>query len=121
MDKLQCARASRRGGHSFVTKLLTKAEGITLANEDVLPEFISSEDRETIDLVLTQLAVKKPQLEELDQAILAAITTEQELEDEVTDSEMYHFTLMERIAAIQKFFSTYVSKRPPETLPVVSQ
>jgi len=83
--------------------LLTKAKGITLASEDVLPESISSKDRETINLVLTQLPAKKPQLEEIDQAILAAITTEQELEDEVTDSEMYHFTLMERITAIQKF------------------
>jgi len=46
---------------------------------------------------------------------------EQELKDEVTDLEMYYFTLMERIAAIQKFSSTYVSKRPPETLPVFSQ
>jgi len=69
MDKLQRTRGSRRGGCSFVTKLLSKAEGITLASEDVLPESISSEDRETIDVVLTQLAAKKPQLKELDQVI----------------------------------------------------
>ena len=121
MDKLQRARASRRGGRSFVTKLLTKAEGITLASEDVSPESISIEERETIDLVLTQLTAKKPQLEELDQAILAAITTEQELEDEVTDSEMYHFTLTERINALQKFSSAFVPKGAPENLPVVPQ
>jgi len=115
MDSLQRARASRRGGRSFVTKLLTKAEAITMASDDVSPESISMEDRETIDLVLTKLAEKKSNLEELDQTILAAITSEQELEDEVMDSEMYHFDLTERVAALQKFSTTYlVAKSIPE-------
>jgi len=38
-----------------------------MASDDIS---ISKEDRETIDLMLTQIAVKKSNLEELDQAIL---------------------------------------------------
>jgi len=64
-------------------KLLTKAEGI-MSSDDVSPESISKEDRETIDL--TQIVTKKFNLEELDQTILAAITAEQELESEVAYS-----------------------------------
>ena len=103
MDTLQRARASRRGGRSFVTKLLTKAQAITESYTDDTRESISSEDREGIELVLTQVSSKKRQLEELDQTIAAALTTEQELEDEVGDTEMYHFNLTERMASLRKF------------------
>ena len=75
MDALQRAKASRRGNRAFVTKLLTKAQGITEA-EGATPQSISEVDRETIDLVLTQLDTKKRQLEELDESVLAAITSE---------------------------------------------
>ncbi|XP_065895991.1 uncharacterized protein [Dysidea avara] len=103
MDATQRARASRRGGRSSVTKLLAKAHAITQPGTEVTPQSISQANRDTIDLVLSQLSVKKRQLEELDQIILAAITTEKELEDEVTDTEMYHFELAEKIASLKKF------------------
>ena len=46
MDTLQCARASRCGSHSFVMKLLSKAQEITDADE-ATPQMISEPDRET--------------------------------------------------------------------------
>ena len=58
MDTLQRAKASRRGGRSFVTKLFAKAETITQTNVDSL-ESVSPEDRASIDLILSQLAAKK--------------------------------------------------------------
>ena len=100
-------------GYSFVTKLLNKVEVITMASDDILPESISKQDRETINLMLTQIVATKSNLEELDQAILAAITSEQELEKEVTVSEMYHFELTELVFALQKF--SIVAKSVPET------
>ena len=89
MDTLQCAQASRHGGCSFVTKLLIRAQAITKADEQVTLLSISEADRETIDLVLSQLLVKKTQLEELDQTFATAITVEQDLEDETADAEMH--------------------------------
>ena len=95
-----------------MTKFLAKAQAIIEANAEVTPESISKEDKQTIDLVLSQLAAKKRQLKELDQSILAAITTEQNLEDEVTDSEMYHFNLTERFTALKKFSSASAQALP---------
>ena len=57
-----------------MTKLLAKAQAIIEADVEVTPELISKEDRQTINLMLSQLAAKKCQLEELDQTILVAIT-----------------------------------------------
>ena len=116
-DALQRAKASRRGGRSFVTKLFTKAHAITEADDEVTPQSISQADKETIDLVLSQLSVKKRQLEELDQTILAAITTEQELEDEVTDAEMYHFELAKKIATLRKFSTASTTTRTNQPAP----
>ena len=117
MDALQHAKASRRGGCSFVTKLFTKVHAITEADDEVTPQSISQADKETIDLVLSQLSAKKCQLEELDQTILAAITTEQELEDEVTDAEMYHFELAEKIAMLGKFSTASTTTRTNQPAP----
>ena len=77
MDNLQRAKASRRGGRSFVTKLLSKAQTITEANAEPTLESFSTSDREGIDLIISQLTAKKRQLEELDQVIASAIATEQ--------------------------------------------
>ena len=62
MDTSQRARASRRNGHSFVTKLLAKAQAITdtYAGTD---NPVSVEDREGMDLIITQLSQKKRQLD----------------------------------------------------------
>ena len=114
MDALQRAKASRRGGRSFVTKL---AHAITEADDEVTPQSILQADKETIDLVLSQLSAKKCQLEELDQMILAAITTEQELEDEVTDAEMYHYELAEKIATLGKFSTASTTTRTNQPAP----
>ena len=105
MDTLQCAKASRRGGHSFVTKLFTKAERIAQAKVDSL-ESVSPEDRASIDLILSQIATKKLQLVELDQAIAATLTAEQNLKDEIGDAKMYQLVLTERMAALRKFSSS---------------
>ena len=113
MDNLQRAKASRRGGRSFVTRLFTKALAITEADDEVTPDSISEADRETIDLVLKQLSTKKRQLEELDQTIAATIKDEKELEDEVEEAETYQFDLLERIAALQKFSSAKRANQPP--------
>ena len=75
MDNLQRTEASRCGGHSFVTKLLSKAQTITEANAEPTLELFSTSDREGIDLILSQLTAKKCQLEELDQVITSAIAT----------------------------------------------
>ena len=107
MDNLQRAHASRRGGHSFMMKLLTKAQTITETYTDTT-ETVSIEDREGIDLILSQLSVKKRQLEELDAMIASALTTEKELEEEVGDAEMYHFTLTERLTSLRKFSNSPV-------------
>ena len=117
IDALQHAKASRRGGCSFVMKLFTKAHAITEADDEVTPQSISQADKETIDLVLSQLSAKKRQLEELDQTILAAITTEQELEDEVTDAEMYHFELAEKIVMLGKFSTASTTTRTNQPAP----
>ena len=77
MDTPQQAKALRHGGCSFVTKLLAKAEMITQANVDSL-ESVSTEDRASIDLILSQFVAKKLKLEELDHAIAAAKTVEQD-------------------------------------------
>ena len=45
MDTLQHAKASRRGGRSFVMKLFAKVETITQANVDSL-ESISPEEEQ---------------------------------------------------------------------------
>ena len=110
MDTLQRAQASRHGGCSFVTKFLTRAQAITKADEQVTLLSISEADRETIDLVLSQLLAKKTQLEELDQTFATAITVKQDLEDETADVEMYHFNLTERITILQKYFSASAAK-----------
>ena len=115
MDALQRARASRRGSRSFVTKLLSKAQAITDADE-ATPQTISEPDRETIDLILNQLSTKKRQLEELDETILVATTTEKDLEDEVTEVEMYHFHLTEQITSLQKFSTAFVAKKTTPSL-----
>ena len=115
MDALQRARVSRRGSRSFVTKLLSKAQAITDADE-ATPQTISEPDRETIDLILNQLSTKKRQLEELDETILAATTTEKDLEDEVTEVEMYHFHLTEQITSLQKFSTAFVAKKTTPSL-----
>jgi len=89
-DLDQCTR-------SFVTKLLAKAQEIT----DVYTgntNTVSTEDKDVIDLILSQLSQKKRQLEELDGTIASAITSEKDLEEEIDDAEMYHFTLTERLA-----------------------
>ena len=109
MDNLQCAKASRRGGRSFVIKL-SKTQTITEVNDEPTLESFSTSDREGIDLILSQLTAKKRQLEELDQVIALAIATEQELEDEVADTEMYHFVLTERMATLQKYSSSSSSQ-----------
>ena len=75
-----------------MTKLLAKAQTITETYADTT-KTVSAEDREGIDLIVSQLSQKKHQLQELDSTIASAITTEQEPEDEVGDAEMYHFTL----------------------------
>ena len=111
MDTLKRACGSRHGGRSFVMKLLTKAEVITEAGNQVTPLQISEVDRETIDLVQTQILAKKTQLEELEQTIAAALTKKQELEDEVIDAEMYHFSLAEHINKLQKFTTATVAKK----------
>ena len=73
MDSLQCARASRHGGFSFVTKLLAKAQKITKANVETAPQLISAADRAEIVLVFSQPVLhERMQLEELDQAIASA-------------------------------------------------
>ena len=110
MDNLQRAKASRRGGCSFVAKLLSKAQMITEINAEPTLESFSTSDREGIDLILSQLTAKKCQLEELDQVIASAIATEQELEDEVADTEMYHFVLNEHMATLQKYSSSSSSQ-----------
>jgi len=92
MNTLPRARASRRGNRSFVTKLLTKTKGITDA-EGATPQSITETDRETIDLILGQLTAKKRQLEELDESIAAAITSEEELEDKIIEAQLYQFDL----------------------------
>ena len=107
MDTLQRARASRRGWRSFVTKLLAKAQMITETYADTT-ETVSTEDKEGIDFILSQLSVKKRQLEELDATIASALTTEKELEDEVGDPEMYHFTLTEHLTSLRKFSNSPV-------------
>ena len=110
MDTLLRAKASRRGNRAFVTKLLTKAQGITQA-EGATPQSISDVDRGTIDLVLTQLDTKKRQLEELDESILAAITSEGDLEEETLDVQMYQFDLTEQVEALKKFSSANFAKK----------
>ena len=64
---------------------MTKGQSITDA-QGFTPQTISETDREAIDLVLDQLV-------ELDEAILAATTLAEDLEEEVLDTEMYHFEL----------------------------
>jgi len=110
MDTLQRAKASRHGNRSFVTKLLTKAQGITEA-EGVTPQSISEADRETIDLVLNQLSSKKRQLEELDESVLAATTSEEDLEEKILDTQTYQFDLTEQIEALKKFSSVSILKK----------
>ena len=105
MDTLQRAKASRRGGRSFVMKLFTKAETIMQGNVDSL-ESVSTEYRASINLILSQLTMKKLQLEELDRAIPDALTAEQDLEDEIGDAEIYQFGLTERMDALRKFSSS---------------
>ena len=115
MDALQRARASRCSSRSFVMKLLSKAQAITDADE-ATPQMISKPDRETIDLILNQLSTKKCQLEELDETILTATTTEKDLEDEVTAVQMYHFHLTEQITSLQKFSTAFVAKKTTPSL-----
>jgi len=117
MDTLQRARASRRGGRSFITKLLSKAQVITDA-DGATPLSISEEDRETIDHILSQLLVKKTQLEELDRTICETIAVEQDLENEIEDTEMYHFSLSKRIITLKKFCSPSTTKSE-QPLPIV--
>ena len=123
MDTLQRARASRRGGQSFITKLLSKAQAITDA-DGATPLSISEEDRGTIDHILSQLLAKKTQLEELDQTICETIAAEQELESEIEDTEMYHFNLIERIITLKKFLNPPATKNvqpPPIVQPTQQQ
>ena len=75
MDSLQRVHAFRRGGHSFVTELPAKVQTITKVNSKTTPKSIFATDREGIDLILSQLSMKKCQLEELDQVITSALTT----------------------------------------------
>ena len=119
MDTLQHVKASSRRNRSFVTKLLTKGRSIT-DTQGVTPQKISETDRETIDLVLDQLSAKKRQLVELDEAILAATNSAEDLEEEVLDTEMYHLELSEQIATLKKFSSLSAQKSLPDvhTVPV---
>ena len=118
MDTLQRARASRRGVRSFVTKLLAKAQAIT----DMYTEntnTVSTEDKDAIDLILSQLSQKKWQLEELDGTIASVITSEKDLEEETDDAEMYHFTLTECLANLCKFSSSPIPAKN-QTLPQIN-
>jgi len=96
---LQRTQASTHSGRLFVTKLLSKAQAITDADE-ATPLLISEADREAIDLILSQLLAKKAQLEELDKSISEGITMEQDLADEIANAEMYHFNLTEWIITL---------------------
>ena len=100
-------------------KLLTKGLSITDA-QGVTPQTISETDREAIDLVLDQLSAKKRQFVELDQAILAATTSAEDLEEEVLDTEMNHFELSEQIVTLKKFSSLSAQNSLPDvhTAPV---
>ena len=51
MDALQRARASRCGSHSFVTKLLNKAQAITDTDE-ATPQTISKPNRSYVEPVV---------------------------------------------------------------------
>jgi len=79
---------------------------------------VSAENREGVDLIITQ---KKRQLEDLDAMIAAALTSEKDLEEEVEDAEMYHFNLTESLASLRKFSSSpipakdrAVTRSPPQ-------
>ena len=60
-------------------------------------------------------------MEELDKTILSATTTEKDLEDEVTEVEMYHFHLTEQITSLQKFSTVFVVKKTTPNLSVQYQ
>ena len=66
---------------------------------------VSTEEKDAINLILSQLSQKKRQLEELDGTIASAITSEKDLE-EIDDTEMYHVTLTGRLANLRKFSSS---------------
>ena len=80
--------------------------------DQVAPQTISETDREAIDLVLDQLSAKKHQSVEL--SLHAATTSAEDLEEEVLDTEMHHFELLEQIATLKKFSSLSAQKSSPD-------
>jgi len=118
MDTLQQTQASRRGGRSFITKFLAKAQAITDAYTETT-DTVCAEDKDAVDLILSQLSQKKQQLEELDSTIASAITTENDLEEEIDDAEVYHFTLTERLANLLKISCSPIPAKD-QTLPLIN-
>jgi len=104
MAELNRNRVKRHGLKGSVTKLLAKVEDVLSAElETVNLDSTPESQRLLAATTATQLTAKKSQIEKLDNAIVAAIEEETELEAEVCDADTYQTTLEERIVFLEEF------------------
>ena len=115
MEELKHLVSSRRGFRTHLKKLISKVQEINEQHSDD-----PSLELDPVDLadLRDQLKRKRDILADLDKKILPLLTSEEEVEREVVDSEEYNSTISTSLARITRLLEVCTTKSPPTVHPL---
>ena len=112
MEEVKRLRVKRRSCRASITKLLAKVQDATSCELNTLnPETVTESRRLAVTTTLGQLKTKRDLLIKLDSDICDTILTEEELETELTDTDIYLTELEEKIAVVEEYVKK--ASQPP--------